>query len=369
MIRYRLLLIMLLLIPLTGNSLSVNSKISVLTSDPGVEYYTIFGHTAIRVSDDSLNIDRVYNFGTFDFNEPFFYFRFINGNLKYFLSIAEFKSFMSYSYYEKRKVHEQILDITLKEKNKIFNNLENCYNSSERFYTYDFYYDNCATRVRDVIFKSTDGPIVFNSVLYSKKTFRQLLKPYISGNYWVDFGINLVLGKESDKIAKPADYMFLPFYIMNILQSTPIVKDQNIILDASVSKVDNFDFSHLSPWLVVLIIILFSVWSKSRKIAFFTLTSVIGFIGVVLLLVSIITENAAFSNNLNVCWTIPSLIIIFVRNKRVNDILKSCYIAMLLLLILCRNCLHQDISSTFIPWILCLIIMLLIDLRCYKLGI
>jgi len=355
-----------MLIPLCGYSLSVNSKISVLTSDPGVEYYTIFGHTAIRVSDDSLKIDRVYNFGTFDFSEPFFYLKFIKGNLKYFLSVAEFKSFMSYSYFEKRKVHEQILELNLQEKNKIFSNLENCYNSSERFYTYDFYYDNCATRVRDVIFKSTDNPISFYKAQYSNKSFRQLLKPYISGNYWVDFGINLVLGKESDKVAKPFDYMFLPFYIMNILQNTHIVREQKVILDASVSRRDSFNFSHLSPWLIAFLFVAFSLWKKSRKIAFLTMTSTIGLVGVVLLAVSIMTENAAFSDNLNICWTIPSLIIVFIRNKRINDIIKMTYIAMLMLVILFRNYLPQDISSTFIPWILCLIIMLIINIKWEK---
>ena len=298
--RTSLLLATFLLIHLSGFALSNNSRISVLTSEPGIEYYTIFGHSAIRVTDDSLGIDRVYNFGTFDFREPFFYMKFIKGNLKYFLSISDFKTFMSYSYLEKRKIHEQVLDLNLRERSKIFHNLERCNNSPDRYYIYDFYYDNCATRVRDFIFKSTEQQISFDSYQYKNKTFRQLLKPYISSNYWIDFGINLVLGRESDKITRPSDYMFLPFYIMSILQTTSIVKDQKVILDALESTDKGYNYSYLSPWIIVAILLLLSAWSKSRKIVYYSVISIVGFSGLVLLLIGFYTDNAAFSNNLNV---------------------------------------------------------------------
>ncbi len=364
--RRNILLVALLLSQISGFALSNNSRISVLTSDPGIEYYTIFGHSAIRVTDDSLGIDRVYNFGTFDFSEPYFYMKFIKGNLKYFLSISDFKTFMSYSYLEKRKIHEQVLDLNLIERSKIFNNLESCYNSPDRYYIYDFYYDNCATRVRDFIFKSTEQQISFDSNQYKNKTFRQLLKPYIAGNYWIDFGINLVLGRESDKIARPDDYMFLPFYIMSILQTTSIVKEQKIILDASESIGNSYNYSYLSPWIIVVILLLLSVWSKSRKIVFYTVTSVVGFSGLVLLAIGFYTDNEAFSNNLNVLWTIPSILVILFSGKRTNRLIKVCYILLLLLLLLFRNYLPQELSSTIIPWIMCLILILLLDFNDWR---
>ncbi len=361
--RTSLMLATFLLIQISGFALSNNSRISVLTSDPGIEYYTIFGHSALRVTDDSLGIDRVYNFGTFDFSEPYFYMKFIKGNLKYFLSISDFKTFMSYSYLEKRKIHEQVLDLNLIERSKIFNNLERCYNSPDRYYIYDFYYDNCATRVRDFIFKSTEQQISFDSNQYKNKTFRQLLEPYIAGNYWIDFGINLVLGRKSDKIARPDDYMFLPFYIMSILQTTSIVKEQKIILDASESIGKSYNYSYLSPWIIVVILLLLSVWSKSRKIVFYTVMSVVGFAGLLLLAIGFYTDNAAFSNNMNVLWTIPSILVIAIPCKNINSIIKGCYILLLVLLLLFRNSLPQEMSSTFIPWMLCLILILLFDFK------
>lgn len=361
-----ILIIIFLLLPLSGYSLSQNSRVSVLTSDPGVEYYTIFGHIAIRIVDDSTGTDRIYNFGTFDFREPNFYLKFIKGNLKYFLSIEDYRTFIYYSNIENRRIHEQVLDLNLSERTAIFNNLENCYNSSERYYRYDFYYNNCATKVRDIIFSSTDVPIEYDKGKYGNKTFRQLLKPLISENYWIDFGINLVLGLESDKIATSEDYMFLPYYIMNILQGSTIVKEQSIILDASATKKTGFNFSYLSPWLIVIALLLLSMWSKIRKIVFYSLTSIVGLTGLFLLVVDIITENTAFSNNLNIIWTLPSLFIVFVTDYKTSRILKIGYSLLLIAILLLWNFLPQALSLTFLPWILCLLILLLANFNLKK---
>ena len=137
--------------PVAGSELTGKSRISILTLDPGKEMYTIFGHTAIRVRDETLGLDRVYNFGTFDASTPFFYLKFLQGDLNYFLSITDFDYFFRNTVDEKRSIVEQILNLTYPERQKIFNTLERQYHSNARFYKYDFFYDNCATRVRDIV--------------------------------------------------------------------------------------------------------------------------------------------------------------------------------------------------------------------------
>src|SRR5665647_1045297 len=97
--------------PVSGFELSQQSTISILTVDPGQELYTIFGHTAIRVTDETLKIDRVYNFGTFDSSSPFFYVEFLRGDLNYFLSISDYNTFFRNTMGEKRKIDEQILNL------------------------------------------------------------------------------------------------------------------------------------------------------------------------------------------------------------------------------------------------------------------
>ena len=159
------------LIPASGAELTERSRISVLTVDPGKELYTIFGHTAIRVTDEKLKIDRVYNFGTFDAGSPFFYIEFLRGDLNYFLSISDYNTFFRNTVSEKRRIVEQVLQLTYPERLRIYTVLEKQYQSNARFYRYDFFYDNCATRVRDVIFNSSPSSFNYDTTQFCCKSF------------------------------------------------------------------------------------------------------------------------------------------------------------------------------------------------------
>ena len=91
--------------------LSDSAEVTLITCTPGTELYSIFGHSAIRIKDPVYLLDRVYNFGTFDFNTPNFYVKFVKGRLDYMLSTSKYKYF-EYSYkVENRGVVEQKLNI------------------------------------------------------------------------------------------------------------------------------------------------------------------------------------------------------------------------------------------------------------------
>jgi Domain of unknown function (DUF4105) len=360
------ILVLLLKGSLSAFCISGNLQVSLLTLEPGIESYTIFGHTAIRIKDSTSHTDRVYNFGTFNFNTPHFYWKFLKGDLNYYLSAYSFRSFMRSSAREQRKVWEQNLDLDTLEKQRIYDNLERCYNSGGRFYRYDFFHDNCATRVRDVIFNGLDKKAGYDTGSFCCKTFRQLLEPYISVNYWFDLGINLVLGKEADRVARPDDFMFLPDYIMQILQSARLANGKQLILDASVPRPDRFRFSYVLPWIIVAFLVLISLPARTRKIIFYAVLSVFGIFGLFLLFVSLISVNSGFRNNYNIAWTLPSILILFIRNRKINDIMKIIYAGLLVLMILFRNNLPQEIPLTFLPLILVLVLVLLMDLRRIK---
>jgi hypothetical protein len=116
--------------------------------------------------------------------------------------------------------------------------------------------------------------VIYDTGMFCNKTFRQLLDPYISVNYWYDLGINLVMGKEADRMARPNDFMFLPDYIMEILQSARLVSGKQLILDASVPTPDRFRFSYIIPWIIVVFLVLLSLPPTTRKIVFYTVLSV-----------------------------------------------------------------------------------------------
>ena len=129
---------------------------AVLTCGPGDDFYTTFGHSAIRICDSASGLDIVYNYGTFDFNTSNFYWKFACGNLQYCLSRTSFSHFMQEYIHEGRAVCQQRLKLSNQELNNLFVALENNYLPQFRYYTYDFFRDNCATRVRDMVNYSLD---------------------------------------------------------------------------------------------------------------------------------------------------------------------------------------------------------------------
>ncbi|MDD4149387.1 MAG: DUF4105 domain-containing protein [Bacteroidales bacterium] len=356
-------ILLLILISANTYALSQDAQVSLLTQDTGDEMYAYFGHTAIRIKDDSLHIDQVYNYGTFNFNTPNFYIKFIHGDLDYCLSIDDFDYFVYFSAETKRTIHEQILNLTYDEKVKLINLLETCYTTSARYYRYDFLKNNCATKIRDIIEDATDNRINFDNSGFSGQTFRQLLKPFISKNYWADLGINLATGMETDKAASPSDYMFLPVYIHDFLENSEFAQPSYILLDASVKKESTFNFSYLSPWIIALLLIALSFLSKTRKIVLYTVSIVFTLLGLLLLFLSVYSLHLAISDNLNVLWTLPAILMIVFRKRNSHDYLKLAYLIIIVLFISLQNIIPQAISFTFIPWMLLLIVIILLDIK------
>jgi hypothetical protein len=314
--------------------------------------YAYFGHTAIRVKDDSLGIDQVYNYGTFDFSTPNFYIRFIKGDLDYCLSIDDYDYFVYASNYNKRTLHEQELNLSFEEKYRIVELLETCYNTSARYYRYDFLGNNCSTKIRDIIEQGTNNRIDFGKASFSGQTFRQLLKPYVSRNYWIDFGINFLIGMEADKQAMPEDYMFLPEYLYKHLENSDLAQKPIVILDASPDKLSGFDFSYVAPWLIVCALFGLNLWKKARKAVLYSVAVVFSLFGLLVLSLGLYSIHPALGSNMNIVWTIPALLLLIIRNEKVAIFVKYAYLTIILLIFINWFWLPQEMSTTFIPWML-----------------
>ena len=100
-------------------------RISLLTATPGTELYSTFGHSALRVVNNADSSDLIYNYGTFDFNDPQFYSKFMRGKLLYFVSIDEFRNYMDQYAWEKRGITEQVLDLSCEQKERTLAFLQN----------------------------------------------------------------------------------------------------------------------------------------------------------------------------------------------------------------------------------------------------
>ena len=311
-------------------NLSQKASISVVTCGPGSELYTAFGHSAFRVYDPVNKVDKIYNYGTFNFNAPNFYLNFAKGKLTYQLSTSRFGYFLQVYKYENRWVKTQELDLNHEEVQATFNFLENNAKPENRDYQYDFFYDNCSTKIEDVIKIILQDKVTFNNNhITSNKSHRDLIADYTKNQKWGKFGIDLALGSVIDKEASKDDYKFLPDYIFyafenatikNDSKTKPLVKNTITILKAQ--KLNTFKpLTYLTtPFFAILFISLIIAFltyknfktKKRSKWLDFIVFFITGIIGVAVLLLWFTTDHTATYKNLNFLWAFaPNLIVAF----------------------------------------------------------
>jgi hypothetical protein len=303
----------------------------LLTCGPGEELYSTFGHTAIRVIDSLTNLDIVFNYGTFDDSDPYFYVKFTRGIMRYALSAYKFSDFMQEYIADKRSVTEQTLVLNCDEKKYLFDALKENAKEENRYYNYQFYVDNCTTRAKDIIARNANDSIFFKNILPVKaRTFRELINDYLdSGDqYWSKFGTDLLLGSNLDKQATNEQAMFLPDYLMKgfdsaILHHQILVSKKKIILKGGIKNVGNKWFT---PFIFCSILaFLFISLSFSRNevvqkilhwgdMIFFFLT---GLLGLTIAFVWLARVDAVCRNNLNILWALPTNVVMaFLTNRK-----------------------------------------------------
>ena len=191
--------------------LSNTATISLLTCAPGAETYALFGHSALRVADPARGLDRVYNYGTFDFQTPHFYWRFLRGDLRYFLSATSFGAFQAAYQQENRTLSEQVLALQPGEAQRLYDRLETTLHAPARYYRYQFFADNCTTRLLALVGGSAGAPVRLDSAYAgAPRTYRQLLAPFLAPAPWVNLGMNLGLGWPADRPTTFRQRLFLP---------------------------------------------------------------------------------------------------------------------------------------------------------------
>lgn len=206
--------------------LSEQAEISFLNCGTGNQSYSLYGHTAIRVTDSVQNLDIVFNYGTFDFDTPNFMLKFIKGDLQYFVSAYPYANF-EYSYREeKRSIWEQKLKLTFAQKQQLFATIWSSLQSDEKYYTYKFIDRNCTTisidKVNDVLTSSK-----IESIKPITKTYREVLFPYQENQFFLNLGINLIFGK---KVDEPAEKLFLPLDLIASLEQNETVAQPKVTL-------------------------------------------------------------------------------------------------------------------------------------------
>jgi len=313
--------------------LSQNSHISLITCDPGDELYSIFGHSAIRVFDDSLRINEVYNYGTFDFNTPNFYLKFANGKLDYMLSAYNFKYFLPAYLREKRGVTEQLLNLTKDEKQRLYDALETNRLPQNKFYRYDFFFDNCATRIRDIVLASVKGETGYTKKDTLNMTFRDMLHLYLNRQPWTRDGIDIILGSKIDRKVTVWESMFLPDYLKDYFLNVniksdgkvrPLVENEisHLRFDKPAGNTSKFTPKYVtwSLFIILIFILIFEMRVLKKRIILIDLLLLLvtGVIGFVVFYLWFLTEHSATGANYNIMWAMPTNIILAFSLKKIS---------------------------------------------------
>lgn len=196
-----------------ARALSDAAEVSLLTILPGDDVPSMYGHTAIRVRDPALGIDWAYNYGTYDFSDPFFIPKFVYGRLLYFLDVSPYEAMAQRYRHFNRPIIEQALRLTPAQKDALFRRLQINARPENRVYEYDFFFDNCSTRPRDIIAEVLEGRLRFRADDAPQQSFRRLIDPYAADKPALDLGMDLLLGLPSDAIATSWQEMFLPEHL------------------------------------------------------------------------------------------------------------------------------------------------------------
>lgn len=340
-------------------------KISVITCSPGGELYATFGHTAIRIVDSIAQTDSIYNYGTFDFDDPNFYQKFVLGKLDYFLSTEATYSFLYNYTQENRSVWEQDLLLTPQEKKAIQLFLISNLQGNKKYYKYDFLFDNCTSRVRDILSRNAKANFT-KTVVEPNKTFRNLIHLYLdsAGMCWSKLGIDLLLGSKIDRVANSNETNFLPeILLQNLSTQSSIIAPTFTLFNATPIQKSSSEYlpaTFFSGLLIVLVGLSFSKQSwctVSYNILSSLLLYVSGLIGFLLLFMWFATNHQSCANNYNLLWALPTnFIAAFFMFSKKTWVKKYFSISFILLVatLVSWFFLPQQLNLNFLPLIACL---------------
>jgi len=349
--------------------LSDSARISLMTVAPGDELYSTFGHSAIRVYDPSNRLDRCYNYGTFDFDQPNFILKFCRGKLLYSIDVETYRGFEYGNLHDRRSMQEQVLNMNAEERQRIYDLLQTNLLPENRDYKYDFFYDNCATRIRDKAKETFYFQITFDSSqLTPGATMRQLLRPYLVDKPWVQFGIDLTLGAAADRKALAEDYMFLPDHVHNMFATTrlengkALVKSERLIPDPPFVKAAYSPGFFGRPFWVMCFVALLGLLSMANprtEHIFDTLFwFVLGVAGLIIALLWFATDHSATKNNLNLFWALPTHLFFFWRRTR-NEFVENYFTGVAVftaLILIFWKFLPQDMPDAALPMVVLVVI-------------
>lgn len=377
-------MLFLFLLPFVKTYGQVDSlRVSLLTCTPGSDVYAHFGHSAIRIRNLNTDEDIVFNYGMFDYRVESFVFRFVKGETDYTLG-AEYANAFFIRYGVKGEgITEQILNLTPYEAEKLYYLIRVNYLPENRQYRYNFLYDNCTTRARNIIEKSVDGQVVYD-ISNRDLTFRNILREFTKDSPWLEFGIDFVLGEEVDHVVDREQQMFIPSYYMHDMDSafimrsdgrrvklvaevdTPLV-EQKKAEDSLLSMIFTPMTVFVCLFVLTLVVSIRDIKKKSVSWGYDAMLLLLqGLAGIVVAFLFFFSEHPAVGTNwlvlifnpLPLVW-LPMMVVCAVRRK--TDVIYFANMAVLAAFVLAMPIFPQSFNPAMVPLVFTLLLRSVIN--------
>jgi len=319
-----LLFFLALNLPATLSQSASDTTVYLITCGPGTETYSIYGHSALRIVIPDEKSDIVYNWGVFDFDTPNFAWKFAKGRLNYMLSPEAPQRFLKTYFYEQRYVYSQLINLNSEEKSALMALINENLKPENLNYRYDFFYDDCSTRIRDLLEKAIGEKLLYPpGEIKDPPTFREMVGKYQHLYPWLNFGIDLIMGSPGDKKTIFRDRMFLPIDLKDALSEavvnrdgkmTPLVQNPELILDFQAPSVSPaFITSPASVFTIILIVVIvlsaITKDKKSNRLLDITLFLIFSILALLMIFFNLFTDHAQMKWNLNIIWLNPFILV------------------------------------------------------------
>jgi hypothetical protein len=359
-----------------GMELSDKAEISVLTFGPYQgELYSAFGHSGIRIYDPALNLNWVYHYGVFNFNQNNFFWNFARGKMLYSIGLAEYAKYVAHYEKNNRSVTEQVLNLSEEERQMIFDFLQENYLPENREYNYNYVYDNCATKIKEVINKAVPEQITFtNDYVRKGVSVRDLMDDYLTYQPWGDWIIDIGLGSQIDKEANADEYLFLPDYVTAAFSnaqikrdssSFPLVKKTNYVYKSKPENFVNGVFTPFNTFVIIFFIVGFITnrdfkTMKRTKWIDALLFTFVGLFGWWCTFLWVATDHLS-KMNFNLLWAIPLFIpfVYLIGLKKHQKWLATFFKVVgfwYIILLIIWGALPQPLHSAMIPLVITMVL-------------
>lgn len=334
-------------------------------------------------------LDRDYSYGGFDYRADYFILKFLRGTLPYFLTTYNLYQVMYYYQQTNRSIREQTLNLSLSQRQRLFAALEKNNLPENREYRYKFYYDNCATRPRDMIVEACGDSLTIPSrSRMTGKSYRDWMNDYLNDKPWYQLGMNLAIGWPSNEQTDGWRAMYLPDQVHDQFshaslrqangQVVPLVQSDQTLFAAQegfrqqlpIFLEPDVVFAVLGIIIALFTIRRYKVAGKVDRWVDCWLFGITGFLGWFLLLLWLIRDDGVTAWNPTLLYLIPFQLplIFWATSKSASARRRTIYFSVTSVLILLGMVLSKVPGGFDVLFPLTLLVRCLVNLQISRRG-